>query len=167
MSGLRLAMIAAMSRNRVIGRDNELPWHISADLKHFKRTTLGKPVVMGRKTYESIGRPLPGRTNIVVTRQQGYQPEGVRVATSTEAALALAEEVATADGAAEVMVIGGEQLYRSLLPHADHLYLTEVDADVEGDAYFPELAPCWRPVSEESGEEAGWRFRFVEYERQD
>ncbi|MBB3048378.1 dihydrofolate reductase [Litorivivens lipolytica] len=165
MSGLRLAMIAAMSRNRVIGRDNALPWHISADLKHFKRTTLGKPVVMGRKTYESIGRPLPGRTNIVVTRQQGYQPDGVRVATSTEAALALAEEVAVTDGAEEVMVIGGEQLYRSLLPHADHLYLTEVDAEVEGDAFFPELESCWVPVSEESGEEAGWRFRFVEYQR--
>ena len=164
MSG-RLAMIAAMSRNRVIGRDNALPWHISADLKHFKRTTLGKPVVMGRKTYESIGRPLPGRTNIVVTRQPDYSAPGVRVATSTESALALASEVATGDGASEVMVIGGEQLYRSLLPHAERLYLTEVDAEVEGDAFFPELDAGWQPVSEESGEENGWRFRFVEYRR--
>ncbi len=165
MSSIRLAMIAAMSRNRVIGRDNALPWHISADLKHFKRTTLGKPVVMGRKTFESIGRPLPGRTNIVVTRQEGYRPEGVRVATSTASALALADDVAAADGAAEVMVIGGEQLYRSLLPHAERLYLTEVDAEVEGDAFFPELDACWEVASEEPGEEDDWRFRFVEYRR--
>lgn len=165
MSSIRLAMIAAMSRNRVIGRDNALPWHISADLKHFKRTTLGKPVVMGRKTFESIGRPLQGRTNIVVTRQEGYRPEGVRVATSTASALALADDVAAADGAAEVMVIGGEQLYRSLLPHAERLYLTEVDAEVEGDAFFPELDACWEVASEEPGEEGDWRFRFVEYQR--
>ncbi|WP_372777323.1 dihydrofolate reductase [Litorivivens sp.] len=165
MSSIRLAMIAAMSRNRVIGRDNALPWHISADLKHFKRTTLGKPVVMGRKTFESIGRPLPGRTNIVVTRQKDYSPDGVRVATSTASALSLADEVAAADGADEVMVIGGEQLYRSLLPHAERLYLTEVDAEVEGDAFFPELDACWELASEESGEENDWRFRFVEYRR--
>jgi dihydrofolate reductase len=165
MSSIRLAMIAAMSRNRVIGRDNALPWHISADLKHFKRTTLGKPVVMGRKTFESIGRPLPGRTNIVVTRQKDYRPDGVRVATSTASALALADEVAAADGADEVMVIGGEQLYRSLLPHAERLYLTEVDAEVEGDAFFPELDARWEVASEESGEENDWRFRFVEYRR--
>lgn len=165
MSSVRLAMIAAMSRNRVIGRDNALPWHISVDLKHFKRTTLGKPVVMGRKTFESIGRPLPGRTNIVVTRQKDYRPDGVRVATSTASALALADEVAAADGADEVMVIGGEQLYRSLLPHAERLYLTEVDAEVEGDAFFPELDARWEVASEESGEENDWRFRFVEYRR--
>ncbi len=165
MSSIRLAMIAAMSRNRVIGRDNALPWHISADLKHFKRTTLGKPVVMGRKTFESIGRPLPGRTNIVVTRQKDYCPDGVRVATSTASALALADEVAAADGADEVMVIGGEQLYRSLLPHAERLYLTEVDAEVEGDAFFPDLDARWEVASEESGEEDDWRFRFVEYRR--
>ena len=165
MSSVRLAMIAAMSRNRVIGRDNALPWHISVDLKHFKRTTLGKPVVMGRKTFESIGRPLPGRTNIVVTRQKDYRPDGVRVATSTASALALADEVAAADGADEVMVIGGEQLYRSLLPHAERLYLAEVDAEVEGDAFFPELDARWEVASEESGEENDWRFRFVEYRR--
>lgn len=165
MSSIRLAMIAAMSRNRVIGRDNALPWHISADLKHFKRTTLGKPVVMGRKTFESIGRPLPGRTNIVVTRQKDYRPDGVRVATSTASALALADEVAAADGADEVMVIGGEQLYRSLLPHAERLYLTEVDAEVEGDAFFPELDSGWEAATEEFGEENDWRFRFVEYRR--
>lgn len=162
-----LAMIAAMARNRVIGRDNALPWHISADLKHFKRTTLGKPVVMGRKTFESIGRPLPGRTNIVVTRQQGYQPEGVRVVASAEAAVQAARELALADGAEEVMVIGGEQLYRALLPFARRLYLTEVDCDVDGDAWFPALeAGQWRELDRENAEEGEWRFSFVTLERQ-
>ncbi|WP_372759665.1 dihydrofolate reductase [Litorivivens sp.] len=160
-----LAMIAAMSRNRVIGRDNALPWHISADLKHFKATTLGKPVVMGRKTFDSIGRPLPGRTNIVVTRQPGWHADGVRIARSTEQALQLAAEVAEADGVAEVMVIGGEQLYRSLLPHAQRLYLTQVQAEIEGDAYFPALDEGWVKVSEQPGMEGDWRFSFVVYER--
>ena len=160
-----LAMIAALSRNRVIGRDNELPWHISADLKHFKATTLGKPVVMGRKTYDSIGRPLPGRTNIVVTRQSDWQADGVRVARSTEQALALAAEVAANDGVEEVMVIGGEQLYRSLLPHAQRLYLTEVAADIEGDAYFPELDAGWHKTEQVPGEEGEWKYSLNIYER--
>lgn len=161
-----LAMIAAMARNRVIGRENALPWHISADLKHFKRTTLGKPIVMGRKTFESIGRPLPGRTNIVVTRQEGYQPEGVRVVSSAEAAVREAYVVAASDGADEVMVIGGEQLYRSLLPFARRLYLTEVDCEVQGDAWFPVLeAGEWRELEREDVEEGEWRLSFVTLER--
>lgn len=164
--GPGLCMIAAMAGNRVIGRANALPWHISADLKHFKRTTLGKPIVMGRKTYESIGRPLPGRTNIVVTRQRNFQPEGVRVVHTTEAAVAAAQEVATADGAQEVMVIGGEQLYRSLLPYAQRLYLTEVEGSIEGDAWFPELAADeWVELERERLEEGEWRFSFVTLER--
>ncbi|MFT5576332.1 MAG: dihydrofolate reductase [Bermanella sp.] len=161
-----LAMIAAMARNRVIGRDNQLPWHISADLKHFKRTTLGKPIVMGRKTFESIGRPLPGRTNIVVSRQLGYQPEGVIVVADTEAAVQAALDVARTDRADEVMVIGGEQIYRSLLPFARRLYLTEVDCDVGGDAWFPALADNeWRELDREAREEGDWRFSFVLLER--
>ena len=162
----RLAMIAAMARNRVIGRDNQLPWHISADLKHFKRTTLGKPIVMGRKTFESIGRPLPGRTNIVVSRQPGYQPEGVTVASSAEAAVQKAEEAALKDGVDEVMVIGGEQLYRTLLPWARRLYLTEVECEVEGDAWFPSLTQAdWQELERERAREGEWRFSFVVLER--
>ena len=161
-----LTMIAAMARNRVIGRNNELPWHISADLKHFKRMTLGKPIVMGRKTFESIGRPLPGRSNIVVSRQPGYQPEGVAVVSDTGAAVAKAREVALRDGADEVMVIGGEQLYRSLLPYARRLYLTEVDCEVAGDAWFPALeSGDWQELDRQAGEEGDWRFSFVTLER--
>ena len=162
-----LAMIAAMARNRVIGRENQLPWHISADLKHFKRTTLGKPIVMGRKTFESIGRPLPGRTNIVVSRQPDYRSEGVVVVSGTEAAVQKAQEVALRDGADEVMVIGGEQLYRGLLPYAKRLYLTEVDCEVDGDAWFPEIERGdWRELTRDGGEEGSWRFSFVVLERQ-
>ncbi len=161
-----LAMIAAMASNRVIGRDNQLPWHISADLKHFKRTTLGKPIVMGRKTFESIGRALPGRTNIVVSRQAGYQPEGVMVVSSTEAAVQAALDVARRDLAEEVMVIGGEQLYRSLLPFARRLYLTQVDCDIEGDAWFPALeSGDWCELDRQEQQEGDWRFSFVLLER--
>lgn len=161
-----LAMIAAMARNRVIGRDNQLPWRISADLKHFKQMTLGKPIVMGRKTFESIGRPLPGRTNIVVSRQPGYAPAGVTVVASTEAAVQAAQDVARSDGADEVMIIGGEQLYRSLLPFTRRLYLTEVDCEVAGDAWFPPLeSGDWRELERQNAEEGDWQFSFVTLER--
>ncbi|MEX2470218.1 MAG: dihydrofolate reductase, partial [Pseudohongiellaceae bacterium] len=113
---MKLALICAMARNRVIGRNNSLPWHLSADLKYFKRVTMGSPIIMGRKTFESIGRPLPGRTNIVVTRQSDYRAEGVRVVDSLEAAVALAEKVAFIDGSEEAFVIGGAGLYREALP---------------------------------------------------
>ena len=142
-----VAMIVAMAENRVIGRDNQLPWHLPGDLQHFKATTLGKPVIMGRLTYESIGRPLPGRTNIVVTRNPGWSAEGVSVVHSTGEALALARSVALADGAEEVMVIGGARLYAELLPDVDRIYLTLIHADVEGDAHFPPLEPGrWRQL---------------------
>ncbi|MCL1067148.1 dihydrofolate reductase [Shewanella olleyana] len=129
---MRIAMIAAMANNRVIGKDNKMPWHLPEDLKHFKAMTLGKPVVMGRKTFESIGRPLPGRHNIVITRQDDYQPEGVSCVNSFEAAKELVK------GCDELVVIGGGQLYKEILPVADTLYLTFIELTVDGDTFFPE-----------------------------
>jgi len=122
-----------MARNRVIGRDNALPWRLSEDLKRFKATTLGKPILMGRKTFESIGRPLPGRTNIVLTRDLTWRAEGVDVVRSVEQALQLVQ------GAAELAVIGGAEIYRITLPVAHRIYLTRVEADITGDTWFPEL----------------------------
>ena len=136
---MKLALIWAMARNRTIGRNNALPWYLPEDLKYFKRVTLGKPIIMGRKTWESIGRPLPGRTNIVITRDAAFKADGVRVVHSLEQALALAEKICLIDGSEEAIVIGGAEIYALALPHADRLYLTQVHADVEGDAYFPPL----------------------------
>ncbi len=132
---MKISMIAAMAHDRVIGKDNQMPWHLPADLAHFKRVTLGKPVLMGRKTFESIGRPLPGRRNLVISRNPGYQAEGIEVVGSVEAALALL----TGSGSAveELMVIGGGHLYAEMLPSADRLYLTQIDLAVEGDTRFP------------------------------
>lgn len=136
-----ISIIVAMSENRVIGVDNRLPWHLPADLQHFKSITLGKPIVMGRKTYESIGRPLPGRTNIVVTRDPDFRPDQVVVADSLQAALDAAA------GADEVMVIGGASLYAQMLPKASRLYLTVVHQVIEGDAFFPDLNDSdWKTV---------------------
>lgn len=142
-----LSIIVARAENGVIGRDNGLPWRLPEDLKYFKRTTMGHPIIMGRKTYESIGKPLPGRTNIVVTRQADWHAEGVVVANSVEQALMRGEEVALADGVSEIMIIGGEQFYRAVLPISSRLYLTEVHASVDGDAYFPSFDPSqWNEV---------------------
>jgi dihydrofolate reductase len=129
-----LSMIVAMSDNRVIGIENRLPWHIPEDLKRFKKITSGHPIVMGRKTFESIGRPLPGRTNIVVTRNKDYRAEGVFACFSLKEAL---EFAGRAPGAEEIFVIGGGELFREALPMADRIYLTEVKWPYEGDAYFP------------------------------
>ena len=122
MSEVKLALIAAMARNRVIGRDNAMPWHLPEDLRYFKATTLGKPIVMGRKTFDSLGRPLPGRTNIVVSRQPDLRLEGAQVFASIDAALDAARQQAQADGVDEVMVIGGDNLYRQTLESADRIY---------------------------------------------
>jgi dihydrofolate reductase len=130
---MMISMIAAMAHDRVIGKDNQMPWHLPADLAHFKRVTLGKPVLMGRKTFESIGRPLPGRRNLVISRNPDYRVEGVEVVDSVEAALALL----SADATPELMVIGGGHLYAQLLPQANRLYLTQIDLAVEGDTRFP------------------------------
>lgn len=130
---MKISMIAAMAHYRVIGKDNQMPWHLPADLAHFKRVTLGKPVLMGRKTFESIGRPLPGRRNLVISRNPDYQAEGIEVVGSVEAALALL----AGSSVEELMVIGGGHLYAEMLPSADCLYLTRIDLAVEGDTRFP------------------------------
>ncbi|MFM5333145.1 type 3 dihydrofolate reductase [Aeromonas veronii] len=130
---MKISMIAAMAHDRVIGKDNQMPWHLPADLAHFKRVTLGKPVLMGRKTFESIGRPLPGRRNLVISRNPDYQAEGIEVVGSVEAALALL----AGSSVEELMVIGGGHLYAEMLPSADCLYLTQIDLAVEGDTRFP------------------------------
>jgi dihydrofolate reductase len=156
-----VSLLVAVARNRVIGRDNGLPWHLPDDLKRFKTLTLGHAVVMGRRTYESIGRPLPGRENIVVTRQAGYAAPGCRVAHSLEAALSAAA------GAKRVFVIGGADIFALALPLATRLDMTEIDADIEGDVAFPVWDRSeWREVSREPGAGAqGLRYDFVVYER--
>jgi dihydrofolate reductase len=136
-----LSLVVAVSENDVIGRDNALPWHLPADLKHFKAITMGKPIVMGRKTYESIGRPLPGRLNIVITRNRALEIPGVAVVGSFEEALARAGDVP------EVAVIGGAELFRSALPLASRVYFTRVHGTVDGEIKFPVLEPSqWREV---------------------
>jgi dihydrofolate reductase len=159
----RITIIAALARNRVIGKDDRMPWHISEDLKRFKALTLGHPVVMGRKTFQSIGKPLPGRDNIVVTRSHALAAPGCRVVHT------LAEALAAAQGAAEVFVIGGAEIYALALPLADRLLLTEVDAAVDGDAYFPDFdRGAWREISREPGSAPGpdgLRYDFVTCER--
>jgi dihydrofolate reductase len=136
-TSLPLAMIAALADDRVIGLDNKMPWHLPADLKHFKAMTLGKPIIMGRKTWDSLGRPLPGRLNLVVSRQPDLQLEGAETFTSLDAALTRAEQWARKQGVDELMLIGGAQLYAQALPRAQRLYLTRIEASPEGDAFFP------------------------------
>lgn len=146
----RIALIAAVADNGVIGVDGGLPWRIPADLKHFKTLTMGKPIVMGRRTFESIGRPLPGRANIVVSGSREAMPDGVEVAATIEEALSIARRRARESGAEEIMIIGGEALYRAFLPWADRLYLTEVHEEAKGDACFPRLdAGEWTEISRE------------------
>jgi dihydrofolate reductase len=166
---MKVALIVAAASNNVIGRDNQLPWHLPQDLKYFKAKTLGKPVIMGRKTYESIGRPLPGRPNIVVTRNQAWSAEGVSVVTSLADALVLARQLMAHqdEQLQEAMVIGGAEIYRSALPLADRIYLTRIELQVDGDAYFPSLNQQeWRETSRLPGEEDGAvPHSFLVYER--
>ncbi|MEM7173173.1 MAG: dihydrofolate reductase [Pseudomonadota bacterium] len=168
MSDVPLCLIVAMADNRVIGRDNGLPWHLTDDLKFFKRQTLGKPLIMGRKTHDSIGKPLPGRPNIVVTRDPAYQGHGdVQVVHDVRSALQAARQFAAAQGASEIMVIGGAQIYRESLPLADRLYVTEVHLKPEGDTLFPPLpSNVWREVSRESvNDQNGTAMSFVRLDR--
>ncbi|OUS14083.1 dihydrofolate reductase [Gammaproteobacteria bacterium 53_120_T64] len=135
----RISLIVAVADNGVIGSNNQLPWRISADLKYFKRVTLGKPIIMGRLTYESIGKPLPGRTNIVLSRDSAWRADGVERASDLNAALAIAKKIVDDSQLEELMIIGGATIYREALPQADRLYLTRVHTQVDGDAFFPEL----------------------------
>jgi dihydrofolate reductase len=158
-----LCLIVAAARNGVIGRENTLPWRLREDMRHFKATTLGCPVIMGRKTWDSLGRALPGRTNVVITRQNGLVCEGARIAHSLDEALGFCAD------AARVFVIGGAQLYAEALPRADRLFISEILADVEGDACFPSLAG--QPFKEaarrhvEADEFNDHPFDIVEFER--
>ena len=158
-----ISIIVAVAHRGVIGGNNRLLWHISEDLKRFKAITTGHPVVMGRKTYESLGRPLPNRTNVVVTRRSDFQAPGCVVVSSLEAAVALFPEKE------EVFVIGGGEIYRQAMPLADKLYLTCVEADYEGDVFFPKVDPDeWCLTPEEChvcGEKFPYPFRFADYVR--
>ena len=162
---MQVSLIAAVAENGVIGRDGKLPWHLPDDFRWFKAQTLGKPVVMGRKTWESLGRALPGRHNIVLTRQSGYAAPGTTVVHTAEAALGAAGD------AEEVMVIGGGDVFEMFLPRATRVYLTRVDAVVEGDARFPELVEAdWRLMSREhrrADARHRYDFEFCVYERVD
>lgn len=153
-----VSLIAAIGKNRVIGKDNSLPWKLPEDMKRFKELTIGKPVIMGRKTFESIGRPLPNRKNIILTRDKNYEAEGCKVVHSVEEALKFAN-------ANEVMVIGGAQIYKEFLPVANKMYLTLIDEDFEGDAYFPEYNIYeWGEVKRQE-HQGKYRFIFVDLER--
>jgi dihydrofolate reductase len=159
----RVSLIVAMARNRVIGANNALPWHLPADLKHFKALTMGHHMIMGRKTYESIGKPLPGRTSVVVTRNAGYAPPGVIAVNSLEAAIS-----ACADDE-EIFIIGGAELYRQAITLADRIYLTEIDADIPGDAHFMELdRKLWQETARAShtaDEKNAYSYHFTVYDR--
>ena len=162
MDSKTLTLVAALARGRAIGLRGGMPWHLPAELAHFKVTTMGKSLVMGRKTWESIGRALPGRQNIVVTRDDAYEAPGCDIAHSLQQAI----ELATSD---EVMVIGGASLYASALPHADRMILTHIDSDVEADTWFPEWEEReWVPVSREhfaADHVNGLAYDIVEYQR--
>lgn len=166
---MKISLVVAMAQNGVIGRDNGLPWRLSSDLKRFKALTLGKPVVMGRKCFQSIGKPLPGRPNIVVTRDIGYVPEGVLIAHSFDDAMALATEQARVLGIDEICIIGGGEIYRLSMESADCLHVTHIEATIDGDTFFPAIDPAiWAPVHEEAvpaGERDQFPTRFVSYGR--
>ena len=168
-SGMKVSLIVAMAKNHVIGRDNQLPWHLPEDLRYFKRVTMGKPVIMGRKTFESIGRPLPGRANIVITRNTEWQAEGVHVVHSLDAAIDHCRKLCAADGIEEAMVIGGAEIYSQALHRADRLYLTWVHAHVEGDAWFPDFPrEEWQEIAVEDFHAEGnnpYDYSFVVLER--
>ena len=167
-----LAIYVAIAENGVIGRDNGLPWKLSTDLKRFKATTMGKPIIMGRKTWQSIGRPLPGRLNIVITRDAGFQAEGAEVVGSLDEAIKLAAARGRCmAGADEACVIGGGEIYGQALPLADRLYVTHVLEICDGDTVFPAIDPdVWKPISTEefpAGDRDTHATRYTVYERRE
>jgi len=157
-----ISLIAAMAKNRVIGKDNKMPWHLPADLKHFKAVTMAKPIVMGRKTYESIGRPLPGRQNVIISRNSNYTVEGCSVVNSIDAAVELLSDNK------EIMIIGGGFLYSQVMGIADKLYLTFIDLEVEGDTHFPKFENLnLTEIANEkhlSDDINPYNYRFVDYQ---
>lgn len=161
---MRIAFVVAYARGRVIGRDNALPWRgMREDMRRMRRLTMGKPLIMGRRTYESIGRPLEGRTSIVITRDPTFGPPGVLVARTPDEAVALADDVP------EAIVFGGSEIFREFLPRADRLYITEIDAEIPGDRTFPEIDPReWLEVERSEHEADEWNaypFRFLTLDR--
>lgn len=169
-----LSMIVATANNNIIGKDNDMPWYLPADLAYFKKVTLGKPIIMGRKTYESIGRALPGRRNIVISRDENYSPEGkgsgdVDVVTSVEQALALVDGSKGDEAVEEIMVIGGGAIYKHCLPAANRLYVTHIKADIDGDTQFPLFDDgSWHRVNSElraSDEKNAHDLDFSVYEK--
>lgn len=155
-----LSLLVAVSDNGLIGRDNQLPWHIPADLKRFKKLSVGKPTVMGRKTWDSLGRPLPDRRNIVITRNATFQAPGAEVVTSLDEAIRISGD------AEEIILIGGAEIFRLALPMADRMYYTHVHTIMEGDAYFPPVEwTQWQPVYQEEGEGGELPFKYVDYNR--
>ncbi|MDP3902593.1 MAG: type 3 dihydrofolate reductase [Methylococcaceae bacterium] len=161
---MKISLIVAMASNRVIGLNNQMPWHLSADLKKFKSITIGKPIVMGRKTFESIGRPLPSRTNIIISRNPDYSQAGCIVVNDLDSALASACQQAD-----EIFVIGGSALYDALLPRADRLYLTQINAAFEGDTFFPEINQDeWQELNREdidNDPQVAFSYSFLQLER--
>ena len=169
MSAVKKVIVVAVSRNGIIGRDGDMPWRLSTDLKRFKALTLGKPVIMGRKTFQSIGKPLPGRANVIITRDTGFNPGEVAVAHSLDQAIGLACDLAVAAGLDEVCIIGGGEIYRQAIDAADILHVTHVETDVDGDTAFPEIDPAtWEAETELSvpaGERDSFATCFVTYRR--
>lgn len=157
----KISIVVAMANNRAIGINNTLPWHLPEDLKHFKATTTGKPIIMGRKTWESLGRPLPNRRNILISRNEDYHADGAEVFSSIQAALAACKDEA------EACIIGGANLYEQALPFVTDLIITEIDLDVDADAFFPEFDSKEWLVKEQKAHvsEKGVHYRFVHYQR--
>jgi dihydrofolate reductase len=160
-----IAIVVAVADNHVIGKDNQLIWHLPADLRHFKQKTMGHPMIMGRKTFDSIGKPLPGRTTIIVTRQQNFKAEGCLVAHSVQAAIEIGSELDTE----QVSIVGGAEIYKQAMPFVDTLYLTRVHHTFEGDTYFPELPEKeWQQISaehHEPDEKNRYSYSFIELRR--
>lgn len=156
-----ISLIVAHDKNYVMGYENGMPWHLPGDLKYFKEMTMGKPIIMGRKTFESIGRPLPGRRNIVITRNTAYEAEGIEVVGSLEAALEMAKD------APEIMIIGGAQIFELAMPLADRLYITLINHEFKGDTYFPQYegwhrTSCLEPIEAKEG----YTFQYCIFEKE-
>ena len=169
MSNIAISIVVGIANNNVIGMSGGMPWHLSSDLKRFKQITLGNPIIMGRKTYESIGRPLPGRLNIVITRNEGYGTEGIEIVGDLDVAIVRAQEWAAENSSREICIIGGGEIYRQALPQCDRLHVTHIDASPDGDTLFPEIdEKIWSKTHQKRhsfGEKDTAATRYVVYER--